>query len=165
MPVRFSFCLPRAWGFFSVKSCQDVLSFHQLFGDIKAEGIVAALMAAHDGAVDGHGAFLIHSAEVQDHTVLYKALGQGEDLAVMEVIGGLHDFLDTGQQGLGGIGNQNGAIIAVRLGRLVDAVVPLAVQVQVAVTDKARSGIFGKRIGCADFCCPSAFQLNHVFSP
>ena len=141
---------------------QNVFAVIQICGDVEGEGIVAALVAADFCAVDENGTFLIDSAKVQDDAILLETFGQGKDLAVVQVVRRLNDLLNTGQQGFGRVGNQNGAVVTVSGGSLVDAVFPVAVQIQETVTNHAGTGIFGQSVLRRDFLCPSAFQLDHI---
>ena len=142
---------------------QAVLAVHQRLGDIKGEGQIAALMAAHFGVVDQHAAALIHRAEVEDHPVLPESLRQGEGALIPQRFAALELEVAAGEETLGREGHHDsaGVIFGILLAVL-HGVIPDAIQIEVALTLELRPGIFRQGAAFVQIFAPGGVKVSHL---
>ena len=84
-------------------------------------------MPAEAFFIQEHLALLVNGPEVEQDASLYKALREPEELAVMEVILGLYDFLHSGEKRLWREGNEDGSVVVFCVRGMADAVFPFSV--------------------------------------
>ncbi len=122
---------------------QGVLHLRESVCDITGEGQIASLVAPCETAVDVDLTGLVHRPEMEQHPVLPEALRQGEGPAVPQPVLRHYFLHHAGQEALRGEGDDNLAVIGVRLLLLPvpDGVLPAAVEVKIAVPAQLGTGI------------------------
>ena len=103
-------------------------------------------MAAGLPPVQIHGAQAVYGAKMQQHSVLNKALGQGKNTPVVQVLPGPLAAPYAGKLTFRRKGHQNGFVISGGLGGGFHREGPLAVQIEVAAAAQLRAGIFRENV-------------------
>ena len=122
-------------------------------------------MHAEQDSVERYPAFLIHSAEMQQHPLLPEAVRKPEIFPVMEILPWSQYLSGAGEVRFRREGNQNPAVIPRCIRRCADAVIPFPVQIQITVSHKIRAGIFLPYILPVRNTAPPGPQLLHGDSP